>query len=147
MASCTLNVLAMSRTALPSASNLRGNLRLVRIELARPAEPDPTLFCRFPTGPGPLADQSRSNSAIPAKTVMIILPACVVVLAHGSEIDWNLPPASLIVSIVLSRSRVDLARRSSISFHLNISESVLGERLEILPAMDHRSCVHLLDAF
>ena len=39
--------------------------------------------------------------------------AWVVVLAHGSESDWNLPPASLIVSIVLSRSRVDLARRSN----------------------------------
>ncbi len=44
---------------------------------------------------------------------MIMLPACVVVLAHGSEIDWNLPPASLIVSIVLRRSRVDLATLSS----------------------------------
>ena len=29
---------------------------------------------------------------------MIILPACVVVSAHGSEMDWNFAPASRIVS-------------------------------------------------
>jgi hypothetical protein len=63
---------------------------------------------------------------MPAKTVMIILPACVVVLAHGSETDWNLPPASLIVSIVLSRSRVDLARRSG--FQIGIGEEKKGGR-------------------
>ena len=33
----------------------------------------------------------RSNSAIPAKMVMIIFPACVVVSAHGSDNDWNFP--------------------------------------------------------
>jgi hypothetical protein len=31
---------------------------------------------------------------MPAKTVMIIFPACVVVSAHGSEMDWNFAPVS-----------------------------------------------------
>ena len=38
-----------------------------------------------------------------------ILPTWVVVLAHGSEIDWKLPPASWTVSILFKRSRLDEA--------------------------------------
>jgi len=36
-----------------------------------------------------------------------------VVLAHGSEIDWKLPPASWTVSILFKRSRLERASLSS----------------------------------
>lgn len=51
---------------------------------------------------------------------MIIFPTCVVVFAQGSEIDWNLPPVSWIVSIVFRRSRVDRASRSSFKTTIRI---------------------------
>jgi hypothetical protein len=46
---------------------------------------------------------------MPAKTVMIILPAGVVVSAHGSEIDLNLAPALANNSVVSSKVLVERA--------------------------------------
>jgi hypothetical protein len=86
-------------------------LFLLGIELSRAVKPHAPLFGSLSARTGPFANQSRSNSAIPANTVMIIFPACDVVSAHGSEIDWNFVPVSRIVSMVSSRSRVK-ARQS-----------------------------------
>src|ERR1017187_2661511 len=103
----------MSRTALPSESNCSTTFTWSVLSLR--GRPKRTPRCLAASRPAPVRSRirSRSNSAMPAKTVMIILPACVVVLAQGSDIDWNLPSASLIVSIVFSRSRVERANLSS----------------------------------
>src|ERR1017187_8477507 len=45
--------------------------------------------------------------------VMIIFPACVVVSAQGSEIDWKRAPALPIISTISNRLRVERASRSS----------------------------------
>jgi hypothetical protein len=55
----------------------------------------------------------QSKLSQPSKLDASLLGRFAPVSAHGSEIDWNLPPASRIVSIVSSKSRVDRARRSS----------------------------------
>lgn len=49
--------------------------------------------------------RSRSNPAMPAKMVMINLPAWVVVSAEGSEMDWNRAPAWLMASTISSKLR------------------------------------------
>ena len=69
-------------------------------------------------------------SAMPAKTVLIILQACVVLSAHGSDRDWNRAPPSRIASIVSRRCLVDRASRSS--FHDDIAfAQVLEQALQL----------------
>ena len=72
------------------SQQLRDKLDLVRVKLPWPAKPYAALFRCLATRSGPFADQVSFDSAIPANTVMIIFPACVVVLAHDSGTDWNL---------------------------------------------------------
>ncbi len=67
-------------------------------------------FCVCATSPSALPNQIAFESAMPTKIVMIILPACVVVSAQGSESDWKRAPALLIVSTIdrLARSTRNL---------------------------------------
>jgi hypothetical protein len=57
--------------------------------------------------------KSLSNSATPDKTVSISLPIAVDVLAHGSARERKLASLAAVDFTMFSRSKVDLARRSS----------------------------------
>ena len=59
------------------------------------------------------AIRSLSNSATPESTVRISFPIAVDVLAQGSANDRKLASFAAVALMMLSRSRVDLARRSS----------------------------------
>src|SRR6516225_9589265 len=66
---------------------LGGDLDLLRIQLRGRPKRTPRFLAASRPAPVRSRMRSRSNSAIPAKTVIIILSACVVVLAQGSDID------------------------------------------------------------
>jgi hypothetical protein len=70
---------------------------------------------------------------------MIIFPTCVVVFAQGSEIDWNLPPVSWIVSIVFRRSRVRrlLDRSSAKNNRCAVGGNEYSLHKELLNRMAH----------
>ena len=68
---------------------------------------------RFLPSPVRARIRSRSNSARPPSTVSINLPCAVVVSAHASANERKPAPAFAIASMMLRRSRVDRASRSS----------------------------------
>lgn len=96
---------------LASLKTLKGFAPLVRVELRRPSELDAASLSPLTTPVRALVS-SRSNSANPPKTVSMSRPCGVVVSAQVSPIDRKPAPLSAIVARMLSRSRVERARRS-----------------------------------
>jgi hypothetical protein len=92
--------------AMPPAADAASSCAAVRTER-------PRSFARLRPSPVRARINSRSNSAKPPSTVSISRPWALVVSAHAS---WRLlkpAPRAVIAAITLSRSRVDLASRSS----------------------------------
>ena len=67
-----------------------GQCTLDRIRLRGSSESYATLLGRITPNWARSRISSRSNSARPANTVIMNLPTCEVVSAHGSESDWNI---------------------------------------------------------
>jgi hypothetical protein len=86
----------------------------MRRELRLAAHLDATATARARPSPVRALINSRSNSAKPPRTVSIRRPCAVVVSAQVSPRDRNPAFFPVIAARVLSRSRVDRARRSSL---------------------------------